>query len=135
MTGFVERLAEMLRICVSGLYFQEAAVELLIRHEAWLWRHDFVRRFIEIVEPEPEHSDEDPTVAFVAWEDAIAALDDGALPCSTSEAQILRIAASIAAGTPIMLRDCLGGLDLDNIRLVLTALAHANGHRGGVILR
>ena len=41
---------------------------------------------------------------------------------------MLRIAASMAEGIPVDLRDALGGLDATNSVLVAQALAHAAGH-------
>ena len=40
---------------------------------------------------------------------------------------MLRIAASLAAGTPINLRQVLGGLDRATITAVTTAITTANG--------
>ena len=61
---------------------------------------------------------------------AITALDAGDLPCSGGEQQrMLRLASSIAAGTPVNLRDTLTGIDHRNIELVITAVLHASGRR------
>jgi hypothetical protein len=49
-------------------------------------------------------------LASIDWEAAIAALEAGKLPCS-GEHRILRLAASIAAGTPVSLSDALSGID------------------------
>ena len=49
--------------------------------------------------------------------------------CSSSEAQVLAIAASIAEGSPVDLRDALSGLDDHNLSLVAEAVAHAGGRR------
>jgi hypothetical protein len=57
----------------------------------------------------------------------VAALESGRLPCSDSAAQILRIAASIADGIPVDLRDAVSGLDVTNIVLVAQAVLHAGG--------
>ena len=40
---------------------------------------------------------------------------------------MLLIAASLAEGTPVSLRDCLGSLDRRNIALVADAITTANG--------
>jgi len=48
---------------------------------------------------------------FVDWAGALAALDSGRLPCSSTEGQMLRIAAGLAEGIPIDLRHVLIGLD------------------------
>jgi hypothetical protein len=44
---------------------------------------------------------------------------------------ILRIAASLAAGHPVNLRDAIPGLDQRNVGLVVTAVRHAAGQRPG----
>jgi hypothetical protein len=72
------------------------------------------------------------TSAVVDWESAIEGLDSGRLPCSGSESQILRLAASIAAGVRLDLGSALSGLDERNAGLVAAAVLHAAGHRGGV---
>ena len=50
------------------------------------------------------------------------ALEDGRLPCSGGERQILRVVASIAEGLPIDLRDALTCLDAVNSVLVARAV-------------
>jgi hypothetical protein len=50
-------------------------------------------------------------LASIDWEAAIAALGAGELPCSNGERRVLRLAASIAAGTPVSLSDALTGID------------------------
>jgi hypothetical protein len=42
---------------------------------------------------------------------------------------MLRLAASLAACTPVNLRDALTGLDDRNIQLVINAVLGASGHR------
>jgi hypothetical protein len=42
---------------------------------------------------------------------------------------VLRIAASIAEGVPVDLREAVTGLDASNIVLVAEAVLHAAGHR------
>ena len=68
-------------------------------------------------------------MAEVDWAAAITALDAGDLPCSGGEQRMLRLASSIAAGTPVNLRDTLTGIDHRNIELVITAVLHASGRR------
>ena len=65
------------------------------------------------------------TVDFVA---AVEALRAGVLPCSADERQILLIAASIAEGIPVDLRDALTCLDEAGVGLVVGAVAHAGGY-------
>lgn len=68
-------------------------------------------------------------MAAVDWEAAVAGLDAGRLPCSGSERQMLRLAASIADGVRVDLGDAVSGLDRRHAGLVATALLHAAGHR------
>jgi hypothetical protein len=42
---------------------------------------------------------------------------------------MLRLAASLAAGTPVNLRDALTGIDGHGTQLVVQAVLHASGHR------
>ena len=58
---------------------------------------------------------------------ALAARRAGALPCSSSEDQILALAASIATGIPVPLGDLVSGLDEDNAVRVAIAVLHAAG--------
>lgn len=113
-------LAGLLRVGARGSLADEAAVELLIAHGAWLRRPDFVRACVDI------WTSGDQAAAFVDWPAAARALDAGDLPCSSGEASVLRIAAGIG-GTPVDLRAALGGLDARNILLVAEAVMHANG--------
>lgn len=118
-------MAEALRADARGLYCAEAAVRLLIGHLVWLFRADFVGCFIEIGQ---SFVDGTP-MALVDWAEALAALEAGHLPCSASEGQILRIAASLAEGIPLDMREAVCGLDRANIVLVVEAILHAAGHR------
>lgn len=109
----------------SGIYPLEAGVELLIAHASWLHRDDFIDAFL--------HTDtttiDDTELASIDWAGAISALDTGALPCSRGEQRMLRLAASIAGGTPVSLNDTLPGLDHRNTNLLIAALLHASGHQ------
>jgi hypothetical protein len=118
-------LAEALRANARGLYCTEAAVRLLIGHLSWLLRGDFVDEFIETGQSVTDGT----PMAFVDWSAAVVALGAGRLPCSGGEAQILRIAASIAEGVPVDLRDAVSGLDKASIVLVAQVVLHAAGHR------
>jgi hypothetical protein len=103
----------------------EAAVELLIGHRLWLFRGDFLAI---AVEPGQEvfSGREMAAVDFAA---AAAALEAGVLPCSGGEGRVLRIAASIAEGVPVDLREAACGLDENNAVLAAAAVLHAAGHR------
>ena len=118
-----------MRANARGLYAVEAAVELLIGHGRWLGRTDFTDGFVETG---VGLSDGMP-MAWIDWHAAVAALQAGGLPCSDSEAGVLRLAASLAEGGPVALRDAVGGLDVGNLLLVATAVLHAGGHRGAAV--
>ena len=62
----------------------------------------------------------------IDWQAAVTALDRGLLPGSSGERHVLRLAASIAAGTPVSLSDALTGIDRRNAILVVEAVAHAS---------
>jgi hypothetical protein len=68
-------------------------------------------------------------MAAVDFEAAARALEAGALPCSGGEGRVLRIAASIAGGVPVDLREAVTGLDENNAVLAAAAVLHAAGHR------
>lgn len=114
-------LAARLRAWARGIYPDEAGVEMLISHAVFLHRADFTSRFISI-------PGDGAGLAVIDWRAAIAALDDS-LPCSGGETRMLRLAASLAAGIPVNLRDALTGIDDHGIQLVINAVLHASGHR------
>ncbi len=65
---------------------------------------------------------------MIRWRATIHALDRGLLPCSRTEAAVLKIAASLGDDSvPVHLRALLGGLDHRNITLVTDAITRANG--------
>lgn len=66
-------------------------------------------------------------MAVIDWRAAWAALEDGHLPCSSGERQILCVAASIAEGVPIDLCDVVTSLDAVNLNCVVQALMAAGG--------
>ena len=98
-----ERLAPMLRAWAAGLYAEEAAVDLLIAHRTWLTRRDFLTRLVD-VETEAWTPGGIPVPqASIDWDTVAMFTDGGALPASSSETVILRLAASLA-GTPMTTR-------------------------------
>lgn len=117
-----DRLACLLRDAAAGLCADTAAVGLICRHGHFLHDPGF-RRIIaagsSITTGQP--------LAVIRWNAAVHALQSGRLPCSGSERAILLIAASLAEGIPVSLRDCLGNLDRRNITLVTGAITAANG--------
>ena len=68
-------------------------------------------------------------IAAVDFAAAAGALEAGVLPCSGGEGWVLRIAASIAEGVPVDLREAVTGLDENNAVLAAAAVLHAAGHR------
>lgn len=68
-------------------------------------------------------------MAAVDWDAFISALDSGRLPASGGEQRIARIAASLAAGHLVSLRDAIPGLDQRSLQLVTTAIRLAAGQR------
>jgi hypothetical protein len=91
-----------------------------------LCRDDFVGRFVWVGRSLVGGG----LMAVVDWPAAVKALTAGRLAGSGGEGRVLRIAASIAAGVPVDLGDCLSTLDDDNVDLVVKAVLHANGRRG-----
>lgn len=118
-----ERLACLLYDAAEGMCSDIAAVMLIDRHGHFL--HD--PAFRRIIAAGSSVTTGQP-LAVIRWNAAIHALDNGQLPCSSSEQAILRIAASLAGpGIAVNLRDNLGSLDHRNIALVTDAITAANG--------
>lgn len=115
-------LAEALRACASGILTAEAGVSLLIDCGGWLHRDDFTSQFITTANG--------GTIlrAAIDWQAAVTALDHGQLPCSSGERHVLKLATSIAAGTPVSLSGALTGIDHRNAGLLTAAILKANGY-------
>ncbi|MGH3406885.1 MAG: hypothetical protein ACRDOD_13930 [Streptosporangiaceae bacterium] len=116
------RLACLLRDTAAGMLPDMAAAGLIIGHGHFL-RDPAFRR---IIAAGSSVADGQP-FAVIRWNAAVTALENGCLCCSGSERAVLLIAASLAEGTPVSLRDCLGSLDRRNITLVTSAITAANG--------
>jgi hypothetical protein len=112
-------LAEQLCEHAIGVNAEYAAVDLIAHHRVWLLRTDFA----PFIHRSRYHGE--PT-ASIRWRAAHSALRRGQLPCSGSEANMLRIAASLAASVPVRLRHVLGNLDHTNIAHVVRAIGLAN---------
>ena len=125
LTTCFDNLAAALRAWAKGLFSTEAAVELLIGHGSWLYREDFLEIAVEFGPGITSGA----VMAAVDFEAAARALEAGALPCSGGEGRVLRIAASIAAGVPVDLREAVTGLDENNAVLAAAAVLHAAGCR------
>ena len=114
-----------LRVWAKGLLCTEAAIGLLIGNRSWLFREDFREIAVEF----GREVFGGRVMAAVDFGAAASALETGVLPCSAGEGRVLRIAASIAEGVPVDLREAVTGLDASNIVLVAEAVLHAAGHR------
>jgi hypothetical protein len=68
-------------------------------------------------------------VDFAAAADAV----HGVLPCSAGERQVLLVAASIAEGIPVDLREAASCMDAANVARAAQAICHAAGRRVQVV--
>jgi hypothetical protein len=118
------QLSVALLAAAAGIHPDEAAAGLIISHGSFLTRDDFALH----IETAAGISNGTP-MAWIDWDAVIAALDGGRLPASGGERRIVRIAASLAAGHPVSLRDAIPGLDQRNLELITTAIRHAAGQR------
>ena len=128
LTTCFDDLAEAIRAWAKGWLPTEAAAELLISHRAWLEREDFLQVAVE-AGWEPFRGREVAAVDFAAAADAV----QGVLPCSDGERQVLLVAASIAEGIPVDLREAALCLDAVNAARAAQAVCHAAGRRVQVV--
>jgi hypothetical protein len=113
-----DQLTALLQAWAAGYYTDEAAAQLLTEHHTWLTRADFLAACVEY-----DHDGTTPA-AWVVW-DAVSAFLDR-VGCSSSEAQLLRLATELAGvDTGVPLAELLSSLDDRNSRLVVDAIAHA----------
>jgi hypothetical protein len=94
-------------------------------HPSWLCRDDFRNRFVNVG---TSITDGTTLMAAIGWPAAITALHEGGLPSSGGERRLLRLAASLAAGIPVDLRDAFTGMDTANIDRAVGAMLRASGH-------
>jgi hypothetical protein len=120
-------LAEALRYHAAGIDAQFAAVNLLIDHGVFLARPAFRNKFVHVAATYLGCAW--PYTARIRWGAAVTALNQHRLPCSSSEADILRIAASLGGNVPVRLFRVLGLLDDTNIARVINAILLANCSR------
>jgi hypothetical protein len=118
------QLSAALRAAAAGIHPDEAGTGLIISHGTFLHRDDFTCH----VETAASISDGTP-MAWIDWDAVVTALDTGLLPVSGGEKRILRVAASLAAGHPVSLREAIPGLDQHSLDLVTAAIRHAAGQR------
>ncbi|WP_306365991.1 hypothetical protein [Nocardiopsis sp. CC223A] len=126
-------LIEGLRNWAEGYTAPLAAVNLLIDHNVWLRRTDFVSRCVHQV-PDSELFEPDRPLACIDWNKAAKALNRQAFPASSSEVAVLSIAVSLAEDHPVKLRDALVGMDATTTAAVLTAIIAATGHHDRITL-
>jgi len=132
----VPRLAALLTASAKGYYATEAATQLLIGHEMWLHRADFLHDCVWVSTETGDYGcpaspcelpPGDVAHAFITW-DYLPVFLEGA-PCSGSEGRILRLVAELAGyDTGVALDELLSGLDATNGASVLDAIAHALHH-------
>lgn len=91
-----ETLLGYLRGHAAGLHRQVAALELLADHGVWIGK--LAEHSLITVERRRGYA-----LASIDWDHAMLALEAKMLPCSSSEASILKIAASLATGEPVSL--------------------------------
>ena len=114
-------LPAALRASAAGLYPAEPGTELLLSHGGFLDRHDFAG----FIHASTSISDGITPMAWIDWDAAVTTRQ----PPPGGERRILQLAASIAGGTPVSLRDAIPGLDDRNLQLVITAILHTAGQR------
>ena len=124
LTTCFDDLAEAIRAWAKGWLPAEAAAELLISHRAWLLREDFLQVAVE-AGWEPFRERMVAAIDFAAAADAV----QGMLPCSDGERQVLLVAASIAGGIPVDLREAALCMDAVNAARAAQAICHAAGRR------
>ncbi len=78
---------------------------------------------------EPFRGRQVAVVDFASAADAV----QGSLACSAGERQVLLVAASIAEGIPVDLREAALSLDAVNAARVAVAVCHAAGYRVRVV--
>ena len=128
LTTCFEDLAEAIRAWAKGWLPAEAAAELLISHRTWLLREDFLQVAVE-AGWEPLRGREVAAVDFAAAAEAV----QGVLPCSDGERHVLLVAASIAEGIPVDLREAALCMDAVNAARAARAVCHAAGRRVQVV--
>jgi hypothetical protein len=115
----LSELVTGLREHAGGIYAYRAAVELVVDHGVFLGRQAFRDEFVRVV----------PGGAYVRWGAVVKALNEHRLPCSTSEAGVARIAASLGGDVPVRLGRVLGGFDTASMLRITDAITVANGGR------
>jgi hypothetical protein len=115
-------LAPILLHQASGDRGLEAAITLLAETGCWLDRDDFTSRYAV---HDLDDDGSGTAVICIDWEGAVAALGRDELPCGADEGAILELAASLAAGHPVSLRDVLPRIGQPSAGMAVAAVAHA----------
>ena len=92
-------------------------------------REDFLQVAVE-AGWEPFRGRQVAAVDFAAAADAV----QGMLPCSDGERQVLLVAASLAGGIPVDLREAALCMDAVNAARAAQAVCHAAGRRVQVVM-
>jgi hypothetical protein len=108
--------------CSEGTYCEEAATKLIISRRSRLLRDDFTSQFILT-----SAGSVGSITAVIDWEEALTALRADNLLCSSSEAAIVHLAASLATASAVILRHAIVGLDQTNLHLVMNAVRRVGG--------
>lgn len=114
-----EELVDSLRAQQAGRPAPAAAVELLAAHGLWIRRMAAWPSDVCV-----DQQDE------LDWVELAGMLRRGELVGTGTELSVLKLACSLVGVLAVDLGDCLTGLDAANLRLVLTAVAAANGRPG-----
>ena len=123
-------LAPMLRTWARGVPNLEAAANLIINHDVWLRRPDFLRACVVAVDHGMQQGTRVP-MAAISWQRSARFLNGAA--ASRSEIAILRLACSIGGVDTGALGELTAGLDPSNTARLLDALAHGAGwHEQGI---
>lgn len=117
-----DELCDAVRLYSDGYLCLQAAAELLIAQD-WLRRTDFTRRFITC----HQSLSDSRLLAIIDWQSLTTSLDAGTFRCSAGEKRMLRLTASLAAGTSVDLAETLTGIDHNNAQLVAKAVLQAAG--------
>ncbi|MET9825115.1 hypothetical protein ABZ038_26525 [Streptomyces sp. NPDC006349] len=116
-------LADALTDSADGVPALRAAIGLLVAHGLWVKRLAETPGLLLI-----DYSGPDPKPYGVDWVKVVEALEARELPASGGELRLLALAASLAhPAARLPLGDAVTGLDSTNLRLVLHAIATANG--------
>ncbi|PWU52767.1 hypothetical protein DLJ47_18190 [Micromonospora sp. S4605] len=125
-----EQFAALLRAGAANDWRETAAVELLVRHETWLY--DETLRMDYLDAKWTANGDMVTRVNWWAVGETAGSTGRAPLDGSESEMTILRVAASIGGDMPLRLHLDTTSLDTTNRGLVLTAIGHLLSHGGGV---